>query len=168
MSNVRLRPVVDADHHFLVELHNDPIVLRNLTNPQPITFREHIGWWTSVKDNPQQRRLMFEVDGQRAGFTKFYDIDLINSCCVLGADLHSSFRGKKLSVPMWKLMLHMCFNDLGLNRVSLTTAEYNVIARHVYATLGFKEEGRLTKSLFRDGTYHDQILMYMLKDDYVT
>ena len=64
---------------------------------------------------------------------------------------------------MWTLMLQRSFDEFNMYRVSLTTAEYNYVARRVYTKLGFQEEGRLIKSLWRNGSYHDQILMYMLK-----
>jgi RimJ/RimL family protein N-acetyltransferase len=161
-----LRDVQDDDHQFLVDLHNDPVVLRNLTNPNPISLNDHLAWWESVRFNPHEKRLVFTVDRKRVGFTKFYQIDFINQNCVLGADIHRDHRGKGLAKHMWSEMLSYCFESLQLHRVSLMTAEYNVIGQHVYQKLGFKEEGRLKETLYRDGTYHDGICMYMLRDDY--
>ena len=51
--------------------------------------------------------------------------------------------------------------------MGLTTAEYNAVGRHVYGRLGFKEEGRLVKSLWRDGAFHDQVMMYMLREEWI-
>ena len=164
--NMTLRPVQDDDHEFLVELHNDPVVLHNLTHPQPITMEQHLSWWKRISHDHRQLRLIFQIDDARAGFGKFYDIDRVNQNCVLGADLHASFRGQGYAKFMWQLMLQVAFQGMHLHRVSLTTAEYNTIARRVYAQLGFKEEGRLTQSLFRDGSFHDQILMYLLRSDW--
>ena len=159
-----IRDVVFEDHKWLVELHNDPLVLRNITNSNPITLESHLKWWSNLADD--QKRLIFCVDGFRAGFCKFYNIDTNNNNCVLGADLHLDFRGNGHSMHMWKMMLKYCFDELGLYRVSLTTAEYNKIARHVYTKLGFKVEGVFNKSLFRDGRYYDEICMYFLRDWY--
>lgn len=164
--NMLLRAVNDNDHEFLVDLHNDPVVLHNITNPQPITLSQHLSWWKKVSHDRRQLRLIFEVDNQRAGFCKFYDINHVNRNCVLGADLTSQFRNRGLAKYMWQLMLITSFDGLQLHRVSLTTAEYNTIAQHVYKGLGFKEEGRLIQSLFRDGRYYDQLLMYLLADDW--
>lgn len=168
-DNVALRPVTDDDHFFffLVDLHNDPEVLHNLTHPLSITLAQHVAWWDRISHDPRQLRLIFTVDKERAGFTKFYDIDRTNNNCVLGADIHKDFRGRGLARPMWELMLHACFENMGLHRVSLTTASYNNIGQRVYRGLGFREEGRLVQSLYRDGTYHDQICMFMLRDDWV-
>lgn len=160
------KPTSYEDHEWLVELHNDPLVLMNVTNPSPITLESHLLWWSSIKNSSSEVRLLFEVDGTRAGFTKFYSIDRSNKSCVLGADLHSSFRGRRLAEPMWKLMLDKCFNEFLLHRVSLTTAEYNEIGRHLYQKLGFKEEGRLVQSLYRNGKYYDQVCMRLLTAEF--
>lgn len=162
---VELRRVQDDDHEWLVALHNDPIVLHNLTNPNPISLESHLKWWNSLR--PGELRLIFTVNGERAGFCKFYSIDGYNENCVLGADLHANFRGRGLAVPMWHLMLERCFEEWKLHRVSLTTAEYNHIAQHVYKKVGFKEEGRQIQSLYRNERFYDQIAMYLLREDYV-
>jgi RimJ/RimL family protein N-acetyltransferase len=154
-----------GDHEWLVELHNDPIVLRNLTNPEPITLCSHMEWWNELNFD-RQLRLIFTVDKERAGFTKFYDIDKHNKNCVLGADLHASHRGKGFAKYMWTLMLDYAFDRLNMHRVALFTAEFNLIAKRVYEKLGFKYEGRYVDILLRDGKFYDGICMYMLKDDW--
>lgn len=167
MVDCYLRPVRDSDHQFLVDLHNDPRVLHNLTNPQPVTLKQHMLWWEKISKDDSQIRLIYEIDNTPIGFTKFYNIDRNNNNCVLGADIHKDHRGQGYAQDMWSLMLNYCFQDLALHRVSLTTAEYNVIGQKVYKKLGFKEEGRFIKSLLRDGYYYDQILMYMLASDWI-
>ena len=165
-SNFNLRGVTSEDHEFLVELHNDPVVLKNLTHSTPIKMGQHLAWWETVRTNPKQARLIFTVDEERAGFAKFYDIDTGNRCCVLGGDIHESFRGRGYAKYMWSLMLSRCFDDWNLNRVSLTTAAYNEVARYVYTRLGFKEEGKLEQSLWRNGSFHDQVAMRLLKSEW--
>lgn len=164
LEGMRLREVREDDHGWLIDLHNDPAVLYMMTDPTPITPSHHMNWWESISRNPREKRLIFEVNGDRVGFTKFYSIDKNNHNCMLGADIHKDHRGKRYARPMWTLMLNKCFDELQLYRVSLTTATFNDVGQRVYKSLGFQEEGRLIKSLYRDGTYHDQIMMYMLRD----
>src|SRR6478609_1356395 len=135
-NNMKLRKIVDDDHPWLIELHNDPQVLRNLTDPRPITLFSHVAWWLNTQNNPRQRRYIFTVNDERVGLAKISDLDVV-------------------------------FLEHGLNRAGLTTAEYNVLGQRVYRGLGFKEEGRLIKHLYRDGAFHDQICMYMLRSDWV-
>jgi diamine N-acetyltransferase len=160
-----LREVNSEDHEWLVELHNDPAVLVNLTNPHPITIESHTAWWNSLNFN-KEKRYIFCSEQNRIGFTKFYSIDSNNNNCILGADIHKDYRGKGYAKIMWQLMLKKCFEELDLHRVSLTTASYNLIAQKVYKTLGFKEEGRQIDALYRDGKYFDCICMYLLKEDW--
>jgi len=163
MRRFHLREITNNDHEWLVELHNDPLVLKNLTNPTPVSMQDHMNWWKTI-DGKRQIRLIFCVDKKRVGICKFYSIDRSNSNCVLGADIHKEHRGKGLAKPMWRLMMDYCYEELELSRISLTTAEYNMIARKVYLGLGFKEEGRMISSLFRDEKWYDQICMYHLKE----
>lgn len=161
----RLREVEETDHQWLVDLHNDPLVLRNITNPNPITLKSHLKWWNSLNQKINPRKI-FCVNDMRVGFVKFYNIDYLNSNCLLGADIEKSYRGKGYASPMWKLMLEYCFKELKLYRVGLTTAEYNIIGQKVYQKLGFIKEGKIKKSLFRDNQYYDQISMYMTSKEY--
>jgi len=161
IRNYSLREVSDHDHVWLVELHNDPEVLRNLTNPNAITLEEHLSWWNRTLRDTSQKRLIFTVDDEKVGFTKFYSIDRTNKNCVLGADIHKEFRGRGYAKHMWQLMLDYC-RSIGMHRVSLTTAEYSTVGQRVYRNLGFIEEGRLKSSLYRDGQFFDQICMYKI------
>jgi diamine N-acetyltransferase len=165
-DNMALRPIETSDHKWLVDLRNDPVVRRNLTHPEKITMREHLAWLKMVKNDPRQERFVFTVDGNRVGITKFYSIDQVNGNCVLGADIHKDHRGKGYAKHMWSLMLNFCFKDLDLHRVSLTTAEFNVVGQHVYRQLGFVDEGKMVQSLKRDNIFYDQLCMYMLRPDW--
>jgi diamine N-acetyltransferase len=163
-----LREVNDSDASWLVELHNDPYVLNNLTTNIPITLESHLKWFESIKINRSEKRLIYTINGENVGFTKFYSIDKLNKNCVLGADIHQDFRGKGLAKYMWTLMLEYCFNELQLHRVSLTTAEYNDIAQQVYKKLGFIIEGILYESLLRNDVWYNQLLMSLTYTQWVT
>jgi len=164
----KLRPIEEQDLKWLLELHNDPEVLKNLTCSIAVSEDAHYRWWESTKHNNKEKRLIFCNDEfDRIGLTKFYSIDQENKNCVLGADIHKDFRGKGLAKPMWKQMLYYCFDELSLHRVSLTTAEYNFIAQKVYMHLGFKIEGTQRESLFRDGKFWDQICMSLTKKQWL-
>lgn len=164
---MRLRPVQADDHPWLVELHNDLDVLHNMTDPRPVTMESHLAWWRSTQADPRQQRFVFDIDGARVGFAKVYNIDQANSNCLLGGDIHRDHRGNGYAARMWGLLLTHVFTDIGLHRVSLTTAEYNDVAMRVYVRLGFKPEGRLVQSLRRNDQFHDQICMYLLRHEWV-
>lgn len=155
-------PSTICDHKWLVELHNDPLVLHNMTDPKPISYNSHMDWWNSL-NKEKNPRFIFTVNKQNVGFVKIYNVDKDNLNCMLGGDIHKDFRGKGYSYIMWNMLLDYCFNELQLHRVSLTTAEYNLVGIKVYKNLGFKCEGILNESLYRDQTFYNQLVMFMTK-----
>ncbi len=164
-TGMRLRKVQPTDHEWLVELHNDAEVLKNL-NDTPITLESHMDWWNRVSNDKHERRFIFEVNGERVGFTKIYSIDHRNERCLLGADIHPLHRGKGLAKFMWTLMLEFCFDMLKLHRAGLRTAEYNTIGQRVYNGIGFIEEGRLKEAILYDEKRWDDICMRILKPEW--
>ena len=161
-----LREVLDEDHEWLVQLHNDPDVLFNLTNNSPISLESHMNWWNKIKNSSNEKRLIFVKNQEKIGFVKFYSIDKTNFSCILGADIEKSHRGRGYAKIMWKLMIEHCFQELNLYRISLTTAEYNHKAQHIYKSLGFLEGGKLIRSLYRDGTFFNQSCMFMCNENW--
>lgn len=57
------------------------------------------------------------------------------------------------------LILQYGFEELELQRISLSVFEYNTQAISVYERLGFREEGRVRQAIKRDGALYDAILM---------
>jgi len=64
-------------------------------------------------------------------------------------------------------MLVFAFRTLNLNRVELNTFDFNRRAQKCYLKVGFKEVGRRRKARFIDGEYHDDIIMDVLKDEWL-
>ena len=75
-------------------------------------------------------------------------------------------RDRGLGTEAIRILLEYAFEDLGLNRVGLSVFEFNETAIHAYEKLGFKREGRLRKAIWRDGEFHDAILMSVLARDW--
>ena len=75
-------------------------------------------------------------------------------------------RNKGLGTAAIRAILRYAFEDLGLERVSLSVFEFNEPAIHAYEKLGFKREGRMQRAIQRDGAVYDVILMRMLADEW--
>lgn len=64
-------------------------------------------------------------------------------------------------------IVNHAFYNLNLRRLQLEVLEYNLAAQKLYRKIGFIEEGRKRKAVFKDGKYVDEIIMGLLRDDYV-
>ena len=56
---------------------------------------------------------------------------------------------------------------MNLNRVELDTFDFNERAQNCYLKVGFKEVGRRRKARFIDGEYRNDIIMDVLRDEWL-
>jgi len=76
-----------------------------------------------------------------------------------------SYWGKGVGTEVTTKVIEIGFNDLGLNRIMLTVSEPNVGGVKAYQRAGFKLEGRLRQACYRDGEFHDKLVMSVLKKE---
>ena len=57
------------------------------------------------------------------------------------------------------------FDEMNLNRIQLTVYSFNERAQAAYRKAGFVEEGRLRQAMYRQGVYHDILVMGLLRGD---
>ena len=63
-------------------------------------------------------------------------------------------------------VVQFVFEDIGAHRLWLDVDARNTRARHVYARIGFIEEGVLRESFYRDGDWRSVVVMSMLETEY--
>lgn len=64
-----------------------------------------------------------------------------------------------------KKVLEFGFGVLGLHRIWLTVSKLNYGGKKSYKKMGFIEEGRMKEACFRDGQFHDKIIMSIIEDN---
>jgi ribosomal protein S18 acetylase RimI-like enzyme len=65
-------------------------------------------------------------------------------------------------------VIRLAFGELGAHRLWLDTFVDNARARHLYTSLGFREEGVLREAYCRDGRYKSLVLLSMLDHEHAT
>ena len=78
----------------------------------------------------------------------------------------SEFRGKGLGNAMLAALCDFAFLRLGMHRLNCRVFAYNKVAAKMVEWAGFRQEGVMREQLFRDGGYHDIILVGALREDY--
>lgn len=150
-------------------LHNDPEVLGMLTDPREVTPEEQVEWFTKLQRSTSSERWLVFNSCERCpiGLVRLDAIDHCNKSICIGLDIHKDFRGTGLARPVYRKLFEEWFVVRGFNRVWLMVAGYNARARHIYTSLGFKEEGIQREALLKNGVFHDYIIMSILKREYV-
>ena len=75
--------------------------------------------------------------------------------------------GQGYGTEACQLIVAYGFKVLKLHRIFLRHVAFNIRGHKSYAKVGFKEEGVLRDHVFRDGYYHDEIRMGLLKNEYL-
>ena len=75
--------------------------------------------------------------------------------------------GKGIGAKVTREVIKYGFEKLNLHRIMLTVSEPNIGGVRAYEKAGFKMEGRLRQACYRDGAYHDKIIMSMLKGEFI-
>jgi RimJ/RimL family protein N-acetyltransferase len=64
------------------------------------------------------------------------------------------------------VLVRFAFEQLNLNKVRLRVYDFNLRGIKSYLKLGFKQEGVLRQELFKDGKYHDIVMMGLLREEW--
>lgn len=75
--------------------------------------------------------------------------------------------GKGIGTEVTKQVVKLGFEELNLNRIMLTVSVPNKGGVKAYERAGFVLEGRFREAAFRNGKYHDKLVMSILKSEYV-
>ncbi|MBU3102302.1 GNAT family N-acetyltransferase [Clostridium sp. DSM 17811] len=74
-----------------------------------------------------------------------------------------SYHGKGIGTFVTKEIVNKGFQELGLNRIMLTVSEKNIGAVKVYTKANFKIEGVMKQAFYREGKFHDKVIMAILR-----
>ncbi len=74
--------------------------------------------------------------------------------------------GKGYGTEATKLVVGYGFASLNLHRIGLTVSAENVGGIEAYRRAGFTVEGVLREACYRDGRYHDKIVMGLLRSEW--
>ena len=74
--------------------------------------------------------------------------------------------GKGYGTEVTRLLVHYGFASLNLHRIMLTVSEPNIGGVRAYRKAGFQQEGVLRQACYRDGAYHDKLIMAILRPEW--
>lgn len=127
-------------------------------------------WFESYLNNRSSNVRLAVCDqstGNIVGVVYLLGIDWVNRSCEFSIMIgNSNDRGKGVGKYATNQALLHAFEDLNLNRITLTVLESNERALSLYKKSGFKIEGILRDSVYKSGRYHNMVTMALLKSDF--
>lgn len=168
-SKIYLRPLDLEDIAALTAWLNDPEVTRQLRIYRPLTPMAEEAFLRKLGESESDMVLgiMAREPEQFIGVTGLHQLDARNRHVQFGITVgEKSAWGKGYGTEATRLMVRYAFDTLNLHRVWLHVYEGNERALHVYQKVGFRIEGRLRQSFFRDGRYWDTLTMAVLREEW--
>lgn len=134
-------------------------------HPFPVNYEKEAKWLEStLLQNTPHTYFGVESDGKLVGITSLRNIDQLNRQTEFAIFIIET-RG--IGQEATNQTLNFAFQDLGLERVWLKVMADNAPAIKLYQKCGFVEEGVMRKSVFKKGQFIDQIMMAILREEFL-
>lgn len=170
-SKVLLRPLSLTDAPRFCKWLKDEEVVKFLSMygyPAP-SLKEERQW---IKARQQDKNsITFAIDtveGIHIGSVSLRDVKSESKHALFGIVIgDKKYWGQGYGTEAGKLIVDYGFKKLKLHRIYLNYIAYNIRGGKSYEKIGFKQEGIFRQHIYRNGYYHDQIWMGILKNDYL-
>jgi RimJ/RimL family protein N-acetyltransferase len=155
---IELRPAREDDLDFLVELLNDDDVRPFLAGGRRREREELAG--------ELERRVLIEVDGERAGSLAYEIVNERSRIVRLGGlAVHPAFRGRRVADDAARLLQRQLIRERGFHRLELEVYAFNARALAHAERAGFVREGVKRNAYWRDGAWVDSVLFALTAED---
>lgn len=160
-----IRPVQHDDAQAINGIATHPDVARTLLQlpSKELAQTEHL----LAEPHPGLHRLVAQKNGAVVGMVtlnqpqnprRFHSGGL-------GLMVHPDYWRQGIGSALLHAILDLADNWLNLIRVELTVQPDNLVAIHLYESLGFVLEGRKKSAVLTDGRYSDQLVMARLQEN---
>lgn len=151
-------------------LNDDETIQFSLSLFQRISSKEEIdNWYEKLLSDGKNLNLgiFLEENNKLIGYTGISSISEQNHSGEFFIFIgDKTLWGRGIGTLITKQILKIGFENYNLNRIMLTVSEHNYGGINAYKKAGFKEEGRLREANYRNGKYHDKLVMSVLKDEW--
>jgi len=163
-----LRAIEREDLPIFVRWFNDPEVRQYLLMYMPMSLAEEEKWFERQLEDQNNRIFAIETaDGVHIGNCGLHDFDWKNSKAELGIAIgEKEYWGKGYGSDAVRTLLGFAFGEMNLHRVQLEVYDFNPRALRCYEKCGLQVEGRQREALFRGGSYHDVLIMGILREGF--
>lgn len=135
----------------------------------PNTLRDEERWFERVvKDQEQRTFAIYDIEkDQVIGSCSLMQFDWRNHACEFGIAIgDKNYWGKGYGSDATRVTIRFGFLEMNLNRIALRVFSFNQRAIRAYEKIGFQHEVTLREAIFRDGQYHDILVMSILREEW--
>ena len=163
-----LSPVSQDDAELYVKWMNDAYVAKHFGQyANVVASKNELKWLFEPKSENQRYAIVLLEDDVLIGHISIHNIDHLNRNAFLGIFIgEEEHRGKGYGAEAIRLILDYGFNTLNLHNIMLFVHADNHAAIACYKKAGFREAGRCSEWVFKDGAYIDKVYMERLEREF--
>lgn len=169
-SRIYLRALEPNDYLTSVKWRNDDEISNLVGGPKYFVSSEKEKEWVhnAIFDNSKiVLAICIKGSNKYIGNIMLQDIDYVNRCGhvpVLIGDKTEWNKGYATEARM--LMLDYAFHHKGLERIVAYVLESNVASLKMHEKCGYKVEGVLRHSVYKNGKFHNQVILSILREEF--
>jgi RimJ/RimL family protein N-acetyltransferase len=167
-EHVILRAFEREDAERCYRWMNDPNIVRTLKSRYPIAFQNEIEWLDrAMHASVTERHFAVERKDDRThiGNASIHEIEWVSRVAAFGLFIgEPSAWNRGFGSDAIRTLVRFAFEEMNLRKLRINVFDYNDRAKHVLETQGFVQEGRLQAEFYRDGAYHDIVILSTFRD----
>lgn len=166
---VVLRFIEPNDLESIREMTNDSEQERLIVGWSfPTAVKHQEEWYQRILTDRNNFRFAIEFEGEFVGISTLTNIDWKNRKADHGIRLTlDAPKGHGIGTDAVFATMRYAFEELNLNRLCGSILDYNTASWKLYTKCGWKSEGVYRQSIFKNGAYHDESPVAILKSEYI-
>jgi RimJ/RimL family protein N-acetyltransferase len=167
-EHVILRAFERDDAERCYRWMNDPNIVRTLKTRYPIAFQGEVEWLErAMHPGANERHFAIERKDDRThvGNASIHDIDWVSRTGWFGLFIgEPAAWNRGFGSDAIQTLVRFAFDEMNLTKLRINVFDYNERAKHVLLTQGFVQEGKLMRDFYRDGAYHDIVILSKFRE----
>lgn len=167
---VYLRALEPSDYKTTIAWRNDDEIWSMVGGPKYFVSEEYEKQWVlNAVNNTKDIRvgICLKENDKLIGLASIVDVDWINrsgqSSSMIG---DKSYWSKGLATEARLLLLKFAFYERSFERIWAHVLESNIGSIKMCEKCGYKKEGLLRNSVYKNGKFHNQVVMSVLKNEF--
>jgi len=144
------------------QMHQDGVELPTSVELQ----REWLEKAAGFKEDDMLRFAMENLEGVTVGWATLHSRDPKNGTFGFGVAVYRDYRWQGYAVDAVRILLKYGFWEQRYQKCNSVCFLTNEASIRMHQKLGFIEEGRIRRNAFFNGTYHDDVLFGMTREEF--
>jgi UDP-4-amino-4,6-dideoxy-N-acetyl-beta-L-altrosamine N-acetyltransferase len=147
------------DIEYVRSFRNHDEIRKWMYSDDIISLQDHINFINSLKENNRNYYWLVKMEEKYIGVVSLNRIDFKHRNAYLGIYANPFLASGGKGELLIKCIKKLAFDFANLHTLKIEVMDTNEKAMNFYKKVGFSEEGRLKEFVYKDGKWHDMIIM---------